>query len=129
MKSNPEKKKAGRPSNEINWTLFEELCSLQCTQAEMANCLKIHTDTLRDRARQHYQMDDYSEIFKRFSDVGKCSLRRYQFAMSKRNTSMAIWLGKVWLGQRDLDQLAAAASGATVLAQLLAEIKRENAAK
>jgi len=89
---------------EIDWTAFENLCQLQCTQSEIASFLKINQDTLRDRAREHYNLEEYSDIYKKFADTGKCSLRRNQFVLSKKNTAMAIWLGKIWLGQRDVSQ-------------------------
>lgn len=92
--------KDGRPRKEINWTLFEDLCSLQCTQSEIASVLHLHIDTVRDRAQQHYD-DTYSNIYKKYSEGGKSSLRRIQFNLAKKNTSMAIWLGKQWLGQKD----------------------------
>lgn len=96
----PEPGKAGRPQKEIDWGLFEELCGLHCTQIEIANILKIHIDTLRDRSQAHYG-DEYSSVYKRYSDVGKLSLRRSQYKMAHTNTSMSIWLGKQFLGQRD----------------------------
>ena len=93
-----------RPQKEIDWMAFENLCQLQCTQPEIAAFLKISDDTLRSRAKEYYELDDYSEIYKRFAETGKCSLRRNQFVLSKKNTAMAIWLGKIWLGQRDVSQ-------------------------
>ena len=95
-----ERGKSGPKPKEINWQLFEDLCSLQCTQSEMASVLHIHIDTLRDRAVAHYE-DQYSNVYKRFSEGGKTSLRRFQFNLAKKNTTMAIWLGKQWLGQKD----------------------------
>jgi hypothetical protein len=96
-----EKKKAGRPKKEINWELFESLCSIQCTQAEIANVMKIDAETLRDRARIKYEQQDFSLIYKQFSDCGKSSLRRFQYSLAKKNAAMAIWLGKQWLGQKE----------------------------
>lgn len=93
-------KKMGRPEKHINWDLFESLCGLQCTQSEIASTLKINVDTLSDRAKKNYKMP-YSDVYKKFSESGKCSLRRNQFVLSKKNASMAIFLGKVWLGQKD----------------------------
>ena len=43
----------------------------------------------------------FAESFKMFSADGKISLRRTQFRMAETNVSMAIWLGKQYLGQRD----------------------------
>jgi hypothetical protein len=101
----PTKSHMGRPRKEIDWKLFEDLCSLQCTQSEMASVLKVNQDTLRDKARKMYKEQDFSEIYKRYSESGKCSLRRYQFAQAKKNATMAIWLGKQWLGQKDAESL------------------------
>lgn len=100
-----EKGKAGPKPKEINWQLFEDLCSLQCTQSEIASVLHCHVDTVRDRASAYYG-EDYSNVYKRFSEGGKSSLRRYQFNLAKKNTTMAIFLGKQWLGQKDNDQVA-----------------------
>jgi hypothetical protein len=94
------KKREGRPPKPIDWKTFEELCALQCTQSEMAAVLKINVDTLCDRSREHYGTS-YSEIYKRFSEAGLQSLRRNQFVLSRTNASMAIWLGKIWLKQKD----------------------------
>lgn len=90
----------GRPQKEINWSLFEELCSLQCTQSEIASVLKVHPNTLSDRVHDKYQ-EDYSTTYKKYSEGGKTSVRRYQFKMAQKSCAMAIWLGKQWLGQTD----------------------------
>lgn len=95
-----EKGKAGRPRKEIDWSLFEQLCQIQCTQSEIASMLKIDRDTLRDRVLDHFK-EDYSSIYNKFTEAGKCSLRRMQFVLAKKNAGMAIWLGKQYLGQRD----------------------------
>jgi hypothetical protein len=103
MARKPTGKPTGRPEKEIDWTLFEQLCAIQCTQSEIASMMKVHIDTLRDRAAAKYG-DEYSNIYKKFCESGKCSLRRNQFVLSKTNASLAIWLGKQWLGQRDMQE-------------------------
>lgn len=91
----------GPPKKPIDWDEFEKLCALQCTQSEIASFLKVHPNTLSDRVKEKYPGEDYSTVYKKFSESGKCSLRRNQFVMSKKNASMAIWLGKQWLEQRE----------------------------
>lgn len=103
MARKPTGNPTGRPQKPIDWKIFEQLCAIQCTQEEMANFLHICDETLSDRVRGHYG-EDYSTIYNRYAAPGKCSLRRNQFSMSKRNASMAIWLGKQWLGQRDMSK-------------------------
>ena len=93
---NPE----GRPRKPIDWKTFEELCFLQCTQAEIAGVFHISIDTLYSRFKDNYK-EDYSAVYKQFAEGGKTSLRRHQWLMSKKNAAMAIWLGKHWLGQVD----------------------------
>ena len=44
---------------------------------------------------------EFSAVFKRLSVGGKMSLRRYQFELAKHNATMAIFLGKNFLGQTD----------------------------
>ena len=84
----------------IDWELFEQLCGLQCTQSEIASMLKMHDDTLKKRAEEKYEKE-YSEIYKIYSESGKCSLRRNQFVLTKKNATMGIWLGKQWLEQKE----------------------------
>lgn len=87
----------------IDWKQFEKLCSLQCTQSEMGSFFRMHADTLRDRVVDHYG-EEYATVYKNFAEEGKCSLRRSQFLMALKTPSMAIWLGKHWLGQRDVSR-------------------------
>ena len=44
---------------------------------------------------------EYNELYAQYAARGKSSLRRYQFNLAKTNATMAIWLGKQWLGQKD----------------------------
>lgn len=92
----------GRPVTiEIDWKLFEQLCYIQCTQSEIASFFKIDEDSLRSHVQKNYG-ETYSECYKRFSNGGKSSLRRTQFRLAEKNTAMAIWLGKQYLGQSDI---------------------------
>jgi hypothetical protein len=111
----------GPPPKEIDWKLFEQLCSFQCTQSEIASCLKIHIDTLRDRCAEQYG-EEYSNVYKKYSEEGKCSLRRYQFVQAKTKPNMAIWLGKQWLSQKDTFD-AVAPSNDKMLGDILHEVK------
>jgi hypothetical protein len=43
----------------------------------------------------------FTEYYKQKSSKGKMSLRRRQFQMAETNPTMAIWLGKQYLGQTD----------------------------
>ena len=103
MARKPTGQPTGRPKKIVNWEQFEQFCGLQCTSEEIASCLHISKDTLYDKVQEHYG-ESFSTVFKKFSEHGKTSLRRNQFVLSRKNASMAIWLGKQMLGQRDPDK-------------------------
>lgn len=83
-----------RPKKEIDYTIVEKLAGIQCTQEEIANFLEISVRTLQ-------RDEEFCRIFKKGQDNGKMSLKRYQFKLAEKNTAMAIWLGKQYLGQKD----------------------------
>ena len=93
-------KKMGRPSIKINQTEFEKLCALQCTEEEIAGFFNCSVDTICNWCKKTYNMT-FSDIYKKKSVYGKISLRRNQFKIAQKNASMAIFLGKNILGQKD----------------------------
>lgn len=99
----PRAPKMGRPRAQINWDDFEKLCKMQCTTTEIASFLEISQGTLYDRTKEKYEQD-FSTIYKRFAEGGKASLRTSQWRLAQKNTAMAIWLGKIHLGQKDPDK-------------------------
>ena len=84
----------GRPKKQIDYDVVLKLASIMCTQEEIASFLGISVKTLQ-------RDDEFSRIYKEGQGKGKISLRRSQFKIAERNASMAIWLGKQYLGQRD----------------------------
>lgn len=92
--------RTGRPKIEINWKEAEKLCSLQCTQKEIADWFHISVDTLDRRLRQEQHMT-FADFFQKNRVAGLISLRRNMFQMSQRSAAMAIFLGKNWLGMKD----------------------------
>lgn len=84
----------GRPKKEINYKLVESLASIFCTQDEIASVLDISTRTLQ-------RDEEFNRVFKRGQEMAKSSLRRIQWKHAEKSATMAIWLGKQYLGQRD----------------------------
>lgn len=89
-----------RPTIEIKQEHFENLCNLQCTLDEIAGFFKCSGDTIERWCKRTYSMS-FADTYKIYSQNGKISLRRYQYKLAEKNPSMAIWLGKQWLGQTD----------------------------
>jgi len=78
------------------------LCAIQCTAEEIASVLGISVDTLE---RRIYERDGlrFAEFFKIKRKAGFASLRRMQWKKSQSDdTTMLIWLGKQYLGQKDV---------------------------
>lgn len=116
----------GRPRKEINETEFAKLCRLQCTLVEIADFFDCSEDTIQNWVKENYTDDEgnpitFSVLYKRLSAGGKRSLRRYQFDLAKTNATMAIWLGKQWLNQKDSPQAEDTADKA--IAALLEAVK------
>lgn len=85
-----------RPKKEIDYDLVKKLAEIQCTQEEIANILDISVRTLqRDK--------EFCRIFNMSRENGKMSLKRWQFKRAEQGSDrMLIWLGKQYLGQRDV---------------------------
>ena len=109
----------GRPKKEINYKLVESLASIFCTQDEIASVLDISTRTLQ-------RDEEFNRVFKRGQEMAMSSLRRIQWKHAEKSATMAIWLGKQYLGQRD--NIEVVNNEVSKLDELLKEIK-DNASK
>ena len=98
--------RTGRPKKEIDKKQFENLCALFCTEEDIANFFECSIDTVNNWCKRTYKDENgkemtFSDVYKKKNSKGKVSLRRYQSELAKKNATMAIWLGKQYLGQRD----------------------------
>ena len=84
----------------INKNTFESLCAIQCTKEEICSVLDVSEKTLNSWCNSNYNKD-FSLVFAEKRENGKASLRRNQWRMAEKNPTMAIWLGKQYLKQRD----------------------------
>ena len=89
-----------RPRKEIDQKQFENLCGLQCTLEEICGWFDVTDKTLDSWCKRTYHAS-FSEVFKQKRGAGKISLRRSQWRLAEKNATMAIFLGKQYLGQRD----------------------------
>lgn len=99
-KAPPSQWKGTIPAKEINLDQVLYWTELQATAEEIAGAFRVSVDTLDRRLREAFGMG-FADLRKRCNGIQKLSLRRYQFQQSERNATMAIWLGKVWLGQQE----------------------------
>ena len=83
--------------------IFEQVIywiNVQATQEEVAGSFHVSVETLNFRLMEHFGLN-FTDLRKRVDGEAKLSLRRYQFQQAKTKPNMAIWLGKVWLGQQE----------------------------
>lgn len=100
------KRRAGIPGPQptpIDHDELEKLGMLLCTRKELAAWFGVSEVTMIKRLKD----DDghLLAIFERGAEKGRLSLRRTQFRLAEKNATMAIFLGKQHLDQRDLKPL------------------------
>ena len=111
-----------RPKLVIDYNVVEKLANIQCTQEEIATFLGVSVRTLQ-------RDEEFCRLYKKGQDNGKMSLRRYQFKLAEKNTAMAIFLGKQYLGQRDVvetDNSTEIAKVEELLSRIEKEAKNDN---
>ena len=86
--------------DKIDKKQFENLCGLQCTLFEICDFFDVEDDTLNSWCKKTYGTT-FSEVFKIKRGKGQISLRRTQWKLAEKNPTMAIFLGKQYLGQKD----------------------------
>lgn len=91
--------------SKIDKEQFEKLCSIQCTLTEIAGFFGCSIDTVEIWCKKTYKQK-FSEIYAQKRGIGRISLRRSQFRMAETNPTMAIWLGKQYLGQKEQKEIA-----------------------
>jgi DNA-binding CsgD family transcriptional regulator len=89
----------GRPRVKIDTLELEKLCTMQCTDQEIASFLGISTRTI-ERMRKRAKLGD---VMDQARAKGRVSVRRMLFALAaKGNVAAAIFLAKNILGYRDV---------------------------
>jgi hypothetical protein len=89
---------AGRKTTPIDLLDLEKLCSLQCSDQEIADWFGVSLRTIQNRRAQR----KFGDVMRRGEAKGSVSIRRAQMRLVEAGSApMIIWLGKVRLGQRD----------------------------
>jgi len=93
-----------RPLKEIDPKQFVSLCGLQCTREEICTWFDVTEKTLEGFCKRTYGQG-FSLVYAQKRSAGKISLRRHQWRLAEKNTAMAIFLGKNYLGQSDVSRI------------------------
>jgi hypothetical protein len=100
---------AGRKRVAIDLEQLEKLSALHCTDQDIAAVLGVSTRTIESRRKE----PQFAKAIERGKAKGRISVRRQQMRLVEAgNDSMAIWLGKQLLGQRDVTPLELSVSSA-----------------
>ena len=99
------KDKPGRPSALIDWHKVDQYLQAQCDGMNIAGLLGIHYNTLYEDCKK-VKGCNFSEYSARKKEEGVELLKVVQFrdAMAG-NTTMQIWLGKQYAGQKDKQEI------------------------
>ena len=106
-----------RPQTKIDLGELEKLCSLQCTDEEIAAFLDVSTRTIERRRK----VERFREIMDNAKAKGRISVRRSLFRLAANgNVAAAIFLSKNVLGYRDVmsDELSGPDGGAIPVPQV-----------
>ena len=111
-----------RPRKEIDKEQFEKLCGLQCSKNEICGWFDV-TDKTLDRWCAETYKSSFSDVFAKKRSHGLISLRRSQFKLAEKSATMAIFLGKNYLGQNESVTISAPESQSTIeaIAKLMFE--------
>lgn len=90
---------SGRKPVNLDLSELEKLCSLQCSDEEIASWFNVSVRTIQTRRKQR----PFAEVMDRGRARGRISVRRTQMRIAEQGSAaMSIWLGKQLLGQRDV---------------------------
>jgi hypothetical protein len=99
--------RTGRPPKEFDKKLFVDLVGIGCDQEEICwvfrepNGKPANIDTLTRWCKREFDMTFQEYSRKNRYMAAKIKLRQNQMKLSEKSASMAIFLGKNLLGQRD----------------------------
>ena len=83
----------------IDLVELQKLCTLQCTHEEIAAWFHCSVRTIEKYAKKQ----EFAEVMARGRAKGRISVRRAQMKLlDAGNATMGVWLGKQFLGQRDV---------------------------
>lgn len=86
----------------VKLSTIRMLSELQCDEAEAAASLGLRLKTFREMLR----IDEKArEAWEQGRQLGRTSIRRSQFRLATHNATMAIFLGKQYLGQHETQRL------------------------
>lgn len=94
------KTQRGAPRIQFDQSVFEELCKIECTEAEIAAVMGMSVDTIDRRCKEIYGRN-FAEVSSVFGQSGKASLRRTINRMAETDPGIAWKVAKNRLNYKD----------------------------
>jgi len=90
-----------RPEKHLDWSVVDKLLQAHTPGTEIAASFDMHPNTFYRRVEKEFNCG-FDEYCAQKRSKGKNNLRLAQLKNAlEGNTSMQVWLGKNWLGQKD----------------------------
>ena len=102
--ANHSENRGHRPKIEIDFKMLKNLCSLQCTEQEIALWFGCGIGTIASRIKEETGLS-FHEFFESNRVGGLISLRRNLFRLAQVHPQMAIFLAKNWLKMKDTQEI------------------------
>ena len=99
--------RTGRPQKEFDLKTFQDLVGLGCSEDEICWYFRDESGKVANRdTLSRWCKRTFGQTFQEYYKQNGCMamkirLRRNQFKLSEKSASMAIFLGKNYLGQKD----------------------------
>lgn len=118
----------GRPIkliSEQGEVFITKLAGLMCTDEEIAAMMSDENESISvDTLLNENNKATFTDCKAKGQAMGKVSLRRNQFALSKVNANMAIFLGKNYLDQTDKKEVKADMDGGDIIFNIMPASQR-----
>lgn len=115
------KPEPAKPRLTIDWSLVDEMLLDMCEGNEIAAALCVSPETLYDEIQKRYKVE-----FEVYRDKKRAetiqNLRKAQLNLSKSNSTMSVWLGKQYLGQKDKHETSGNSGAGRVMPQIVIEL-------
>ena len=118
----------GRPIkliSEMGKEFITKMAGIMCTDEEIAALMSDEHESISvDTLLNENNKATFTECKAKGQATGKASLRRNQFALSKVNANMAIFLGKNYLDQTDKKQVTTDLDGGDIVFNIMPASQR-----
>lgn len=94
-------RKPGRPRKKIPKKLIEEYIKIGLPVRKIAGLINVDEKTIRNNFSAELQKRKHKKIIELYEKKEKLKQAQWESAIMDKNTTMMIWLGRNYLGQKE----------------------------